>query len=203
MISDLPENCREAAGPITLSLSSVMGQMEGSVMGGGRASSFIGSGCEQAAGTHHIACRPLKGFEELVSALKCVWLWLPLPSWCLCSFLTFWLPVWPGSVPGEARLPTSPEAMQLSVTKKRSPHAANVTQFDGPGVQENSYPKVGPHITLTGQANFLRGERESRCAPYAEPRSGSPARWLLCNTCQVLHRNDGAFKPLNCLSTEQ
>lgn len=62
--------------------------------------------------------------------------------------------MWPGSVPGEARLSASPEAMQPSVTKKRSLQAANVTQVDGPRVQENNYPEVGPSTTLTCQATF-------------------------------------------------
>lgn len=65
------------------------------------------------------------------------------------SSLTFWLPVGPGSVPEEARLSASPEAMPLSVTKNRSLHAANVTQREGPSVQKNSYPEAGPGTALT------------------------------------------------------
>lgn len=51
--------------------------------------------------------------------------------WSPSSFLTFWLPVWPGSVPGEARFSASPEAMQLC-NKEEAILAANVTQLAGP-----------------------------------------------------------------------
>ena len=185
---------------LTLSLGSRMGVL--AVRHGGRASSILGKWVWAGDWGHTTLLAPQGASGAGLCTQVCTAVAgcrLPRsPS----SFSTRWLPVWPGSVPGQARLSASPETMRLCVTKKRSLHAANVTQLDQPSIQEDSHPEsapVPPWLVKHPPPRRKKKAVHNICRAWL----WFFVHWLLYDSHQGLRRSDGAFKPPNCFCHQQ
>lgn len=116
------------------------GQGSALLLGGRRTSSilrkWVWAGC-----WHCITLLPPQGvsgtgFSDAVCGIvNCQLPWSP------SSFLTFWLPVWPGSVPGEARLSASPGAMWLCNKEEAIPGCQCHT-ISRPSFQRKRFPSL-------------------------------------------------------------